>query len=69
MRAIAEALAATAISLYCEAREGWYPVGNGSKEGQRELLFQDPDGYLPRFSEPLGARDTARAAPPLEGAD
>ena len=32
--------------------ENWYEVATG-REGQREFLVQDPDGYLLRFSQPI----------------
>ena len=38
-----------------DLEDEWYDRG-GTLSGQRELLVQDPDGYLLRFSEPLGER-------------
>jgi hypothetical protein len=41
--------------LYEQPNEAWYRVGD-LECGQREFLVQDPDGYLMRFVERLGAR-------------
>ncbi|WP_426406870.1 bleomycin resistance protein [Bradyrhizobium ganzhouense] len=41
--------------LYEPPNEAWYRVGD-LEVGQREFLVQDPDGYLVRFVERLGAR-------------
>jgi catechol 2,3-dioxygenase-like lactoylglutathione lyase family enzyme len=40
--------------LYEQPRDAWYRVGD-QERGQREFLVQDPDGYLLRFAEDLGA--------------
>lgn len=53
---IAEVLRRMNIHLYREAMESWYAVSATQEEGQRELLVQDPDGYLLRFAESLGTR-------------
>ena len=50
--------------LYRDVHEAWYASG-GIARGYRQLLVQDPDGYLLRFAEKLGSRPetgTARAA-------
>lgn len=52
---ILDALEEAAWPLYEAPSEGWYRVGP-VEEGQREFLVQDPDGYLLRFAEILGAR-------------
>jgi catechol 2,3-dioxygenase-like lactoylglutathione lyase family enzyme len=44
--------------LYEQPRDAWYRIGN-EEQGQREFLVQDPDGYLLRFAEDLGARPPA----------
>jgi catechol 2,3-dioxygenase-like lactoylglutathione lyase family enzyme len=50
-----DALARASWPLY-RAREGaWYRVDD-RLEGQRQFLVQDPDGYLLRFCQSLGAR-------------
>lgn len=41
--------------LYEPANEAWYRAGD-QEVGQREFLVQDPDGYLVRLVERLGAR-------------
>jgi catechol 2,3-dioxygenase-like lactoylglutathione lyase family enzyme len=43
-------------NIYREIKETWYNTGN-KFVGCRELLVQDPDGYLLRFSEDLGIRE------------
>lgn len=43
------------IALFRQPTEVWYPVGE-MLAGQRELLLQDPDGYLLRFVQYLGER-------------
>lgn len=53
---VVEALHRMNVHLYREVRETWYAVSATQEEGQRELLVQDPDGYLLRFAEPLGTR-------------
>jgi len=52
---IEAALAAAGWPLFRPPEERWYRVG-GIEHGQRQLLVQDPDGYLLRFCEPLGER-------------
>ena len=46
----------TGTVLFRELKETWYRVSAASEEGQKEFLVQDPDGFLLRFSEPLGSR-------------
>ncbi|MDP3548046.1 MAG: VOC family protein [Phreatobacter sp.] len=41
--------------LFREPRDAWYRKDD-VEVGQRELMFQDPDGYLIRFAQPLGQR-------------
>lgn len=43
------------VSLFKELTETWYDTGD-SLSGQRELLVQDPDGYLLRFIEYVGEK-------------
>ena len=40
-----------------EIEENWYRQGNRLL-GNKEFLVQDPDGYLLRFSEDLGEKET-----------
>jgi catechol 2,3-dioxygenase-like lactoylglutathione lyase family enzyme len=49
------ALAAAGWPLFRPPEERWYRVGT-VEHGQRQLLVQDPDGYLLRFCQPLGER-------------
>ena len=42
--------------LYREVEDVWRDTGS-VVTGSRELLVQDPDGYLLRFSQHLGERD------------
>ncbi len=52
---IAKALALQNWPLFREPREAWYRKEE-TEVGQRELMFQDPDGYLIRFCQFLGKR-------------
>jgi predicted enzyme related to lactoylglutathione lyase len=54
--AIAAALRAAGYTLFREPKASWYAVGPDREEGQLELLVQDPEGYLLRLVEVLGAR-------------
>lgn len=49
------ALARANWPLYREPEAAWYRVDD-RLEGQRQFLVQDPDGYLLRFCQALGAR-------------
>lgn len=42
--------------IFVELEENWYRV-NRLYYGFREFLVQDPDGYLLRFSQQLGAKE------------
>lgn len=52
---IATALTAAEWPLFRPVRESWYRIG-ADEFGAREFLVQDPDGYLVRFSQPIGRR-------------
>jgi catechol 2,3-dioxygenase-like lactoylglutathione lyase family enzyme len=41
--------------LWRGAEERWYRVAS-EEVGQRQVVVQDPDGYLLRLAEPLGVR-------------
>lgn len=41
--------------LYLPVEDKWYRVG-GEEHGNRQCVVADPDGYLLRFYEDLGAR-------------
>jgi catechol 2,3-dioxygenase-like lactoylglutathione lyase family enzyme len=49
------ALAAAAYPLFIQPEERWYRA-NDKEIGVRQFLVTDPDGYLIRFSQPLGTR-------------
>jgi catechol 2,3-dioxygenase-like lactoylglutathione lyase family enzyme len=53
--AIGERLAAERWPLFREVEDAWYKRG-AEYVGARELVVQDPDGYLLRFSQNLGVR-------------
>lgn len=57
--AVRSALVAAGVTLFREVKDTWYPVAPDVQKGQRELLVQDPDGYLLRFAQHLGSRSTA----------
>jgi catechol 2,3-dioxygenase-like lactoylglutathione lyase family enzyme len=46
------------IPLFRQTQETWYRIGT-YEEGVRELLVQDPDGYLLRFQQLVGTRPAA----------
>ncbi|MDP5253448.1 MULTISPECIES: VOC family protein [unclassified Vibrio] len=43
------------VKLFRELKESWYDIGD-RLSGERELLVQDPDGYLLRFTQHLGEK-------------
>ncbi|MCW8084074.1 bleomycin resistance protein [Sabulicella glaciei] len=51
--AMADRLAGANWPVFRETEEVWYRRGDGFV-GARELVVQDPDGYLLRFSQDLG---------------
>ena len=44
------------FTIFRTQKEEWYRVGN-IEEGVKEILIQDPDGYLLRFQQYLGQRE------------
>lgn len=54
------ALIGAGFAPFRALRDTWYAVSETTEEGQREFLFQDPDGFLMRFAQPLGHRAAAR---------
>ena len=38
-------------------KESWRSIGKNKEHGSREILVNNPDGYLLRFSEDLGERN------------
>jgi len=53
------ALGQASWPIFFGPEERWYRVGSGKETGVRQLLVQDPDGYLLCFSQPLGRRPLA----------
>ena len=49
------ALRDAGVPLRLPPEERWYR-GNGAEHGVRQFVVGDPDGYLLRFSQPLGQR-------------
>lgn len=62
-----DALTALGWPLFEAPDDVWYGVGP-QELGQRELLVQDPDGYLLRFVERLGMRPRAETGQPPRNA-
>ncbi|WP_144182660.1 bleomycin resistance protein [Elioraea rosea] len=52
---ILEALAQEGIALFRPVEDRWYRIA-AVEGGNRQVLVQDPDGYLLRFFESLGDR-------------
>lgn len=50
------ALRRTAWPLFFGPEERWYRISDTEETGVHQFLVQDPDGYLLRFSQPLGRR-------------
>jgi catechol 2,3-dioxygenase-like lactoylglutathione lyase family enzyme len=50
-----EALKRANWPLFRDCHDAWYKIA-GEERGNRQFLVQDPDGYLLRFAEDLGAR-------------
>ncbi|PWC30711.1 bleomycin resistance protein [Teichococcus aestuarii] len=55
---VLEALEHEGWPLFVPPEEKWYRAGE-AELGVRQFLVQDPDGYLLRFSAPLGRRPWA----------
>lgn len=53
--ALHKRLVTAGVRLFRPPADTWYRDGD-IEHGQRELLVQDPDGYLLRFAEILGTR-------------
>ncbi len=50
-----DTLVAAGWPLFAAVTEAWYRMDD-QEVGQRQLLVQDPDGYLLRFAQSLGSR-------------
>lgn len=57
-RSIVASLRESGFPLFREPVESWYAVTDNRDEGQLELQAQDPDGYLFKFVEVLGMRNS-----------
>lgn len=55
LRPLLAALAANAVPLVLPPEERWYRAGSQDL-GNRQFVVADPDGYLLRFFEDMGAR-------------
>ena len=64
--ALRDRLVAASWPLFRDLADTWYGTG-ADEEGQREFLVQDPDGYLLRFVQPLGARTRADPQGAVDG--
>ncbi len=51
--ALYDSLCAKGHNFFLELEEKWYQCGD-KKEGNRQFIIQDPDGYLLRFCSGLG---------------
>lgn len=56
------ALAESQRTLYLPVEDKWYRVGT-EECGNRQFVVADPDGYLLRFFEDLGARSIIKKGP------
>lgn len=52
---LVETLREAKVALFHQPHDAWYRVLD-HETGQRQLLVQDPDGYLLRFCQPIGER-------------
>ena len=57
-RSIVASLRESGFPLHREPVESWYAVTDNRDEGQLEVQARDPDGYLFRFVEVLGMRNS-----------
>ncbi|PZU95445.1 MAG: bleomycin resistance family protein [Chelatococcus sp.] len=58
--ALMASLSSAGWPLFFGPEERWYRVGD-EETGVHQFLVQDPDGYLLRFSQPLGRRPRSGA--------
>jgi catechol 2,3-dioxygenase-like lactoylglutathione lyase family enzyme len=58
IEALHDRLTAMNLPLFRPLETAWYRDGD-IEHGQTQFLVQDPDGYLLRFMQHLGARSTA----------
>lgn len=55
IKPIIDSLTKNDYPIFIEPKDNWYRQDN-QLLGNRELLIQDPDGYLLRFAEDLGTK-------------
>ena len=60
---VVAALAGAGVGLYLPVEERWYRDG-GREHRMRQFAVADPDGYLLRFGEAIGARPAVRPGAP-----
>lgn len=58
VRGLLAAVERAAWPIFFGPEERWYRIGAGEETGVYQFLVQDPDGYLLRFSQSLGRRQT-----------
>ena len=58
--ALQDAAVAAGARIFLAMEERWYRAGN-REVGNRQFIVLDPDGYLLRFYQDLGARPTPAA--------
>jgi catechol 2,3-dioxygenase-like lactoylglutathione lyase family enzyme len=56
-----EALTRAHWPVFFGPEERWYRISPNEEVGVHQFLVQDPDGYLLRFSQPLGRRPSRTA--------
>ena len=44
------------LGFFEEIYDAWYVIENGAQYGQRQFVVTDPDGYLLRITQEIGAR-------------
>ncbi len=60
--ALRDAVRGAGVAVYREIEDAWYRAGS-AYTGNRQFVVQDPDGYLLRFFQDLGQRQTPPERP------
>ncbi len=60
--ALRDAVRGAGVAVYREIEDAWYRAGS-AYTGNRQFVVQDPDGYLLRFVQDLGQRQTPPEKP------
>ena len=60
--ALRDAVRGASVAVYREIEDAWYRAGS-AYTGNRQFVVQDPDGYLLRFFQDLGRRQTPPEQP------